>query len=141
VSNVRRLFVVIDTNVLVSAMIKYDSNPGQVIEFAFKGEIIPVLNEQILSEYKEVLARPKFQLTEELISFIIDGIVDKAVMIEAEEIKVDMPDPKDVIFYAVTMETRKLTDTYLVTGNLKHFPSRSFIVTPKQLLEVLALQR
>ena len=122
-------------------MIKYDSNPGQVIEFAFKGEIIPVLNEQILSEYKEVLARPKFQLTEELISFIIDGIVDKAVMIEAEEIKVDMPDPKDVIFYAVTMETRKLTDTYLVTGNLKHFPSRSFIVTPKQRLEVLALQR
>jgi putative PIN family toxin of toxin-antitoxin system len=138
---VRRLFVVIDTSVLVSAMIKYDSNLGQVIEFAFKGEFIPVPNEQIFSEYKEVLARPKFKLTEELISFIIDGIVDKAVMIEAEEIKVDMPDPKDVIFYAVTMEAKKLTDTYLVTGNLKHFPSRSFIVTPKQLLEVLSLRR
>ncbi len=133
--------MVIDTSVLVSAMIKYDSNPGQVIEFAFKGEFIPVLNEQIFSEYKEVLARPKFKLTEELISFIIDGIVDKAVMIEAEEIKVDLPDPKDVIFYAVTMEAKKLTDTYLVTGNLKHFPSRSFIVTPKQLLEVLSLRR
>lgn len=88
-----------------------------------------------------MLARPKFKLTEELISFIIDGIVDKAVMIEAEEIKVDLPDPKDVIFYAVTMEAKKLTDIYLVTGNLKHFPSRSFIVTPKQLLEVLSLRR
>lgn len=133
--------MVIDTSVLVSAMIKYDSNPGQVIEFAFMGEFIPVLNEQIFSEYKEVLARPKFKLTEELISFIIDGIVDKAVMIEAEEIKVDLPDPKDVIFYAVTMEAKKLTDIYLVTGTLKHFPSRSFIVTPKQLLEVLSLRR
>lgn len=133
--------MVIDTSVLVSTMIKYDSNLGQVIEFAFKGEFIPVLNEQIFSEYKEVLARPKFKLTEELISFIIDGIVDKAVMIEAEEIKVDLPDPKDVIFYAVTMEAKKLTDIYLVTGNLKHFPSRSFIVTPKQLLEVLSLRR
>ena len=98
-------------------------------------------HEQVRSLSKEVLARPKFKLTEELISFIIDGIVDKAVMIEAEEIKVDLPDPKDVIFYAVTMEAKKLTDTYLVTGNLKHFPSRSFIVTPKQLLEVLSLRR
>ena len=43
------------------------------------------------------------------------------------EVKEEMPDPKDVIFYAVTLTTRD-KDTFLVTGNGKHFPAKSFIV-------------
>ena len=40
-------YAVIDTNVLVSAMLKYDSIPGSIIDLAFSGQIIPILNDAI----------------------------------------------------------------------------------------------
>ena len=49
----------IDTNVLVSAMLKWESVPGSVLVLAFDGPITPILNEEILAEYREVLRRPK----------------------------------------------------------------------------------
>ena len=58
-----KYFAVIDTNVLVSAMLKWDSVPGNILELAFDGLIIPVLNDDIIKEYREVLSRPKFGLT------------------------------------------------------------------------------
>ena len=60
-----KYYAVIDTNVLVSAMLRWDSVPGCVLEHAFVGDIIPLLNEQVLKEYMEVLRRPKFQFDEE----------------------------------------------------------------------------
>jgi hypothetical protein len=49
----------------------------------------------------------------------------------------DRNDAKDVVFYAVLMEKRKDNDAYLVTGNLKHFPLRPYIVTPREMLDIL----
>ena len=54
------IYAVIDTNVLVSAMINPKSVPGQIITEALIGRIIPVLNDAILEEYEEVLKREKF---------------------------------------------------------------------------------
>ncbi|MBQ9157285.1 MAG: hypothetical protein IJ137_10955 [Eubacterium sp.] len=51
--------------------------------------------------------------------------------------KENLPDPKDVVFYAVTMEARKADDAYLVTGNIKHFPLKPFVVTPREMLTIL----
>jgi putative PIN family toxin of toxin-antitoxin system len=53
-------YAVIDTNVLVSAFLKWDSVPGFVLQAVFDGRIVPVLNEEILEEYRVVLNRPKF---------------------------------------------------------------------------------
>ena len=50
-----------------------------------------------------------------------------------------LPDMKDLPFYEVVMEKRQTDDTYLVTGNQKHFPNRTFIVTPKEMLDILNL--
>lgn len=55
-------YVVIDTNVLVSALLKHNSIPGAVIDLAFDGPITPVLNAEIEKEYRDVLSRPKFHL-------------------------------------------------------------------------------
>jgi len=44
---------------------------------------------------------------------------------------IEMPDPKDKVFYEIVMEKRKTEDAYLVTGNIKHFPAKPFIVTPR----------
>ena len=48
-----------------------------------------------------------------------------------------LPDMKDLPFYEVVMEKRKTDDSYLVTGNQKHFPKLSFIVSPKEMLNIL----
>lgn len=53
-------YAVIDTNVLVSALLKWNSVPGKIIEMVFTGIITPILNDDILREYREVLFRPKF---------------------------------------------------------------------------------
>ncbi|MBR2181088.1 MAG: hypothetical protein IJ949_04265 [Oscillospiraceae bacterium] len=37
----------------------------------------------------------------------------------------------------VLKEARKDVDAYLVTGNLKHFPEKSFVVTPKEMIEII----
>ena len=56
-----KYYAIIDTNVLVSAMLKMGSVPGQVVAEAMHGDIIPVLNDEILAEYEDVLRRPKFK--------------------------------------------------------------------------------
>lgn len=41
------------------------------------------------------------------------------------------------MFYAIVMEKRKEEEAYLVTGNIKHFPQVPFVVTPKEMLDIL----
>lgn len=55
--------VVIDTNVLISALLSKhnDAATVRVLNAVFDGKIIPVFNEEILSEYDNVLHRPKFK--------------------------------------------------------------------------------
>lgn len=132
-----KYFAVIDTNVLVSAMLKWQSVPGSVMEFALEGFIIPVLNKEIVDEYRAVLARPKFGLDDKIIIDIIDSLENVGFYVDAETIDIELPDSKDRVFYEVVMEERKEEEAYLVTGNIKHFPDKPFIVTPRQMLDVI----
>ena len=132
-----KYYAVIDTNVLVSALLKWDSVPGNVLQFTITGVVTPVLNEDILREYREVLLRKKFHFPESVVDAILDNLAAQAVFINEEKLDVNLPDPKDVVFYEVVMEKRKNQDAFLVTGNLKHFPVERFIVTPRQFLDIL----
>ena len=58
-------YAVVDTNVLVSAMLKIQSIPGQIANEALLGDLIPLLSDEILAEYREVLARPKFKFNQD----------------------------------------------------------------------------
>ena len=132
-----KYFAVIDTNVLVSAVLKQKSVPGSIIELAFDGPITPVLNEDIEAEYRKVLLRPKFHLTEDIVNDIIDTFHQRGLYIDSEAIDIDLPDHKDRVFYEVVMEERKDEDAYLVTGNIRHFPTAPFIVTPRQMFDII----
>ena len=132
-----RYYAVLDTSVLVSAMLKTGSVPGLVTAEAMNGDIIPVLNDEILAEYEEVLRRPKFKFEERAVHVFLDELKRRAVLIDAGPIDEVIPDPKDTVFYAVLMEKRKEEDAYLVTGNLKHYPVRTYIVTPREMLDIL----
>ena len=97
-------YAVIDTNVLVSAMLKWQSVPGSILEFSLEGIVVPVLSEEIVEEYKAVLERPKFGLGDDIISDIISSIEKVGLFVDSEEIDIDLPDPKDRVFYEVVME-------------------------------------
>ena len=97
-------YAVIDTNVIVSAMLKWDSIPGSILELALDGPITPVLNHEILEEYRQVLLRPKFHLTERIVGDLLDNISARAVFADAHKLMLELPDSKDVVFYEVTME-------------------------------------
>lgn len=132
-----KYYAVIDTNVLVSALFRLNSVPGSVALEALEGRIIPLLNEEIVAEYREVLHRPKFKFRPELIDTVLNGICERGRFLDAAPINEDMIDPKDVVFYEVVMEARKDEDAYLVTGNIKHFPHKPFVVTPREMLDIL----
>lgn len=132
-----KYYAVIDTNVLVSAMLKWQSVPGKILELSFNGLIIPLVNDEILREYREVLSRPKFKLTKEIVNNLIDGITEKSIFVSEQSLNEYLPDLKDRVFYEVVMEKRKSEDAYLVTGNIKHFPVRPYIVTPREMLDII----
>lgn len=118
--------------------VKFQSVSGQIANEVLLGDLIPLLSDEIIAEYREVLARPKFQFDQNTVEILIDGIVDRGIYVDAAPVEEIIPDPKDIVFYEVVMEGRKEHDNaYLVTGNSKHFPVKSFIVTPKEMLEIM----
>ena len=135
-----KYYAVIDTNVIVSALLKWNSVPGVVLQAVFNGFVVPVYNDEILNEYRNVLNRPKFGFSSELISETISQIESLGVMENAlETVAEAMPDPKDIVFYSIALSHGKTTETHLVTGNVKHFPANPIVVTPRQMLDILCI--
>lgn len=132
-----RYFAVLDTNVLVSALLGKNSIPAKVLDEAASGSIVPLYDEDILTEYEDVLHRKKFPFTEQDVRALLHTIKRRGVLVEPSPVDVVLPDLDDVVFYAVVMEKRKDGDAYLVTGNQKHFPKEPFIVTPKEMLDII----
>lgn len=130
-------YAVIDTNVLVSAFLKSTSVPHIVVDYVFAGDIVPLYNEEILAEYKDVLNRPKFHFPKEAVELTVNKIKEIGIHFDSIAVNENLPDPKDVVFYAVTMNARNEKDAYLVTGNINHFPKKPFVVTPRQMLDIV----
>ena len=130
-------YAVIDTNVLVSAFLKSTSVPHIVVDYVFAGDIVPLYNEEILAEYKDVLNRPKFHFPKEAVELTVNKIKEIGIHFDSIAVNENLPDPKDVVFYAVTMNARNEKDAYLVTGNIKHFPEKPFVITPRQMLDIV----
>ena len=131
-----KFYAVIDTNVIVSALLAKhtDSAPVQVIEQVFDRIIVPMFNDEILSEYKEVLKRPKFLFAEDSVYDMLGAIIEAGIVSERAESVEVFPDPKDIVFYEVAISR---DDSYLITGNIKHFPAKSKVVTPSQMMAII----
>ncbi|WP_256729308.1 putative toxin-antitoxin system toxin component, PIN family [Treponema parvum] len=132
------LHAVIDTNVLVSAFLKENSVPRYVIDYMYAERIVPIYNAQIIAEYFAVLHRPKFCFPPEAVDIAVNAIQKIGLKVDGASVKEPLPDPKDIVFYAVALNARRLFETYLVTGNIRHFPIHPFVVTPRQFLDILA---
>lgn len=132
-----KYYAVIDTNVIVSAMLKADSMPALVLKEVLVGNICLLLNQEILDEYLEVLSRKKFHFSVETVINLVREIKKRAIFIDAMPTDESMPDPDDAVFYEIVMAARKETDAYLVTGNIKHFPEKPYVVTPKEMIDIM----
>lgn len=133
-------YAVIDTNVLVSALLSSydDAATVLVVGKLFSGEVIPLFSDEILEEYNEVLRRPKFHFSERTVSMLLQTIEKYGERIVPEPTGELLPDMKDLPFYEVVVEKRD-DDAYLVTGNKKHFPIKPFVVTAKEFLDILTM--
>lgn len=131
-------YAVIDTNVLVSALLSGSDTAAtvQVVGRLIVGEIIPVYSADIINEYKDVLNRQKFGFPKETVNYLLSAVEKYGIYVEPTETGVVLPDMKDLPFYEVVMEKRD-DNAYLVTGNLKHFPQEAFIVTARQMIDIL----
>ncbi len=131
------IYAVIDTNVLVSALITHNSAAATVavVGYLLSGDITPVYNEYILNEYDEVLHRPKFKLSHNDIKAILDYIETIGIRVNRLKYDGEMADEKDRPFYEVSLSKE---DSYLVTGNLKHFPSTPKVVSPSEMIAILS---
>ncbi len=131
-------YAVIDTNVLVSALLSSHDDAATVLVVGklFSGEVIPLFSNEILMEYNEVLRRTKFHFSEETVRILLRTIEKYGERVVATPTGELLSDMKDLPFYEVVVEKQE-NDAYLVTGNRKHFPPKPFIVTAKEFLDIL----
>lgn len=131
-------YAVFDTNVLVSSLLTRhpDSSTAVVVDMITEGVIVLLYNEEILAEYNDVLHRGKFHFSDYKIRQLLKLFRQFGISVSPSPTGEILPDMDDLIFYEVVMEKRD-DDAYLITGNIKHFPKRSFIVTPAEMVAVL----
>ena len=132
-------YAVIDTNVLVSSLLskKDDSATVQVLGKVIIGEVISVYSNVITKEYRKVLSRKKFDFSGDTIEYLLSAVEKYGILIDPSPSRIILPDMKDLPFYEAVLEKRDV-NAYLVTGNIKHFPKEPFIVTPRELLDILS---
>ncbi|MGN1246263.1 MAG: putative toxin-antitoxin system toxin component, PIN family [Muribaculaceae bacterium] len=130
------IYAVVDTNVIISALITHNQNSATrlILDNMVSQNIIPVYNDEIIDEYKEVMNRSKFHFAEAKVKEILKMIVKFGIHSNRIPYDGDMPDEKDRPFYEVSLS---IESSFLVTGNLKHFPITPKVVSPAELMAIL----
>ena len=123
-------FVVLDTNVIVSATLTPKGTASKAFGLVSSGILIPCYDVRILNEYQTVLHRPKFNFDKPLVAQYLELIKDVGVNLVSSPSIIDLIDESDRKFYDVA----KAADAYLVTGNTKHFPDEDWILTPAEIV-------
>lgn len=127
--------IVLDTNVLVAGLLSPSTPPGEIVRMVASGALELCYDARILSEYQNVLLRPKFSFEQARVDALLLQIKTCGCIVAVRPLAKELPDPKDEPFLeaALTGEAR-----YLVTGNLKHYPIKKqagiLVVSPAEFL-------
>ena len=134
--------VVIDTNVLISALLKADTAPRQLFRLCLQQRVVPLMGTTLLKEYEEVMQRETLFVRSPLSGEEREGFLD-AFLSVCEWVSVyylwrpNLRDEADnhLIELAISGGAK-----YLVTGNTKDFRGASLrfpsldVVTPRLYL-------
>jgi len=123
--------VVLDTNVIVSALKSPNGTPAMILNRFFDGEIQICCGKDIFSEYEDVLLRPELKIDPEKAISFLEIVKELSFLTNPPASKIDLPDEDDRIFY----DTAKNNGAILITGNIKHFPDEDFIMAPRHFFE------
>ena len=129
--------IVLDTNVLVSGLLNPAGAPGRIADLILDGQIQLLYDDRILSEYLDVLARPKLDIDPSLAQAVISHIRLSGERIIAPPLPgKTLPDPDDLPFAEIAMAGKA---DALVTGNIKHFSKLkgAAVFSPAQFLKKL----
>ena len=135
------VYAVIDTNILVSAALAYNnklSAPYSIFKAVADKRFVPLVDCNIVKEYREVLSRPKFSLERKIVDDIINTILVFAINQSVPSSGAILPDMDDIFFYDVA-KAHQGKRAFLVTGNLRHFPNCPFAISARDFLNVLYL--
>ena len=132
--------IVLDTNVLVSAFLNPTGAPGLVLTLILAGELKLLVDERILAEYAEVLARPRFALDRADVAEVTRQLEANGERVATSASVVQLPDADDLPFIDVALSGKA---DALVTGNARHFPKGLGVVvlSPRDLLQRLEAEQ
>lgn len=130
------IYAVIDTNVLVAAVktSKLDSSTSQVLSLVFAGIIKPLVSEEILSEYNDILNLPVLNMDSEKVADVLEKFREDGLYPGRTPSNETFPDETDRIFYEISLSVE---NSHVVTNNVKHFPKVLRVVTPSEMLVLL----
>ena len=113
--------VVIDTNVLVSGVMNPQGVPGRIVDEVLAGAFTVLYDDRIMSEYREVLARPAFGFNLTDIDALLDFIEMTGETVTGLRLPILLPDSRDLPFLEVAAAGRA---DAVITGNTRHFKPR-----------------
>jgi uncharacterized protein len=132
--------VVIDTNILVSALLKPEGLPAAVLMLALSGEAQLCVSDAVFAEYAEVIRRPHLKRRPDVIEGTLQAIRKLGHWVRPSVRVEECTDPDDNVF----LECAQAAEAdYLVTGNQRHFPDRwkrTKVINARQLIELLMEQ-
>jgi putative PIN family toxin of toxin-antitoxin system len=129
--------VVLDTNILVSALLQPESVPAAVFMLTLSGEVHLCVSDAVYAEYNEVIRRPRLKRGPDVIEGTLQSIRQLGHWVKPIVRVEECSDPDDNVF----LECAQAGEAdYLVTGNKRHFPDRwkkTKVVGARELLELL----
>ena len=132
------LRLVIDTNILVSAALKPDGLQRIVVQLAISNPARLYVTEAILSEYREVLARPELRIRRGLQRQLLDLIKNRSKLVRPSRRLRAAKDPGDDKFLECADAARA---DFLVTGNQRHFPKlwkKTKVIASREFIGIVA---
>lgn len=129
--------IVLDTNVFVSGLLSPFGPPAEILRLVSAGSVTLCLDARILTEYEEVLARPRFSFDPDAVAALLDYIDERGQTVAARPLDVRLPDPDDEPFLEVALA---YGSECLVTGNTAHFPPETRsdmpVLSPAEFIEL-----
>lgn len=129
--------MVLDTNVLVSGLLNPSGAPGHIVRMLFSGCLEIAYDARMIWEYEEVLKRPRFGISPDLVADIIAFVESFGHVTAGIPLKKRLPDPDDEPFLEVALAAKA---DFLITGNISHYPAASRqgikVVSPADLMAI-----
>ena len=132
------LRIVLDTNIVVSAALRPYGLQRTVFLLALTKPARTYVSQEILAEYRNVLARPVLKIAKGLQQRLLQLIRNRAQMVRPSYRLEVTSDPEDNKFLECADAARA---DYLITGNQRHFPrfwKNTKIITSREFIGLVA---